>query len=205
MPAGAFLLLSGFAVGGLLRAGTMVASGVMLVVIVTIVFAIARHWTLFSSLEIIINRTIRFPRCRQLLEHKLKYLTMLEAYIFAFYSHGPFNFFIVVLCQIGFHLLGVAEAYVALRFTDLKVTLLMSFIFEAVNRAVNIVFNFVPARAGVDEASSALLSKALGLGAEAGVTLAIIRKARILFWSALGLFFFAYENSLSKQKHCRSC
>lgn len=64
---------------------------------------------------------------------------------------------------------------------------------------INIVFNFVLARVGVDEVGLILLAQALRLSAEAGITLAIIRKARVLFWSALGLIFFAYDGSVSNQ------
>jgi hypothetical protein len=42
---------------------------------------------------------------------------------------------------------------------------------------------------GVDEAGTALLTNTLGLGTTAGVTLALVRKARMLVWIGLGLVF----------------
>jgi hypothetical protein len=44
-------------------------------------------------------------------------------------------------------------------------------------------------RIGVDEAGAGLLAKALGIGTAPGVALAIIRKARILIWTAVGVLF----------------
>jgi hypothetical protein len=41
----------------------------------------------------------------------------------------------------------------------------MAFIFESVNRAINIAFIFVPALVGVDEIATGLLTGVLGLGA----------------------------------------
>jgi len=45
----------------------------------------------------------------------------------------------------------------------------------------------VPLRLGVDEAGTALVTRALGLGTATGVTLALVRKARVLVWVVCGL------------------
>jgi hypothetical protein len=45
----------------------------------------------------------------------------------------------------------------------------------------------VPLKLGVDEAGAALVAHALGLGSAAGVTLALVRKARVLTWTLVGL------------------
>jgi hypothetical protein len=39
---------------------------------------------------------------------------------------------------------------------------------------------------GVNEAGTALVTQVLGLTLEIGLTLAIVRKARVLFWMAVG-------------------
>jgi hypothetical protein len=201
--AGALLLLADFAVGESLRAVSVVVIGSVLTSVATIVLVITRRWTLLSTLGARINQTISPQRSRQRLEHKLEYLVTLETYVFNFYSQRPIDFFVVALCETVFHALGVAEVYVTLSLIGSETTLLIAFIFETVNRVISIVFNFVPARVGVDEAGSILLAQALGFGAEVGITLAIIRKARVLFWSAVGLIFFAYEWNVSKHRHCR--
>ncbi|MGH9330028.1 MAG: hypothetical protein ACRD09_06265, partial [Vicinamibacterales bacterium] len=65
-------------------------------------------------------------------------------------------------------------------------SILTSFVLEAVNRGINVIFRFVPIRLGVDEAGTALVARIIGLGAAAGVTLALVRKARVLVWSGIG-------------------
>jgi hypothetical protein len=86
-----------------------------------------------------------------------------------------------------FHLAGVAEVHVTLwLLTGDAPPILISFVLEAVNRVVNVIFRFVPLRLGVDEAGTALVTRIVGLGAAAGVTLALVRKARVLVWSAAG-------------------
>jgi hypothetical protein len=64
---------------------------------------------------------------------------------------------------------------------------LAAFVLETANRIVNVVFRFVPLRVGVDEAGSAIIARVLGLGTTVGVTLAVVRKARVLCWSAVGI------------------
>ena len=94
-----------------------------------------------------------------------------------------------IACLEGlFHVGGVAEAYVTIwLLTGQPPTILAAFVLETANRIVNVVFRFVPLRVGVDEAGSAIMTNVLGLGTAAGVTLAVVRKARVLAWSAAGI------------------
>jgi hypothetical protein len=65
--------------------------------------------------------------------------------------------------------------------------LLTAFILETTNRLITVVFKFVPLRLGVDEAATAFLTQqVLGLGARAGLSTAIVRKVRMLFWAIAG-------------------
>ncbi len=94
----------------------------------------------------------------------------------------------IAVLEALFHVGGVAEAYLTIwLLTGVAPTLLGAFVLETANRVVNVVFRFVPLRMGVDEAGSALMTNVLGLGTAAGVTLAVVRKARVLCWSAVGI------------------
>ena len=85
---------------------------------------------------------------------------------------------------------GVAEVFITLLFiSDMRPTLLAAFILESVNRFINVAFKFIPLRVGIDEAGTGLLAKILQFGTASGVTLAIVRKARIFCWTALGVAF----------------
>jgi hypothetical protein len=64
---------------------------------------------------------------------------------------------------------------------------LNSFLLESVSRTITIVFKFIPFMIGVDEAGSHFVANTVALGVGVGVTLAVIRKARILFWALIGL------------------
>jgi hypothetical protein len=93
----------------------------------------------------------------------------------------------IVAAEAGFHALGVAEVHLTLTLLyGAAPPLLTSFILETTNRLIQVVFKFVPLRLGVDEAGTAVFTQVLGLGSQTGVTLAIIRKARMLFWASAG-------------------
>lgn len=113
----------------------------------------------------------------------------LEEGIYGFYDRNRAHFLAIFVLEICFHLAGVAEIYATLFFvsTTIAPTLLTAFILESVNRVINVVFKFVPLRTGVDEYGSGALAKVLGFGRATGVTLAIVRKARDIFWTAIGV------------------
>ena len=77
--------------------------------------------------------------------------------------------------------------------TDRPPELLGAFILEAVNRFITVAFKFVPLRLGVDEAGTGLLTGVLGLGSALGVTLAIVRKIRVLGWNAVGVLVLVWR------------
>jgi hypothetical protein len=68
-------------------------------------------------------------------------------------------------------------------------------VLEFVNRTITLAFQFVPMWLGVDEAGTSLVTTALHLGAAVGVGLALVRKARILLWTAIGLGIAFTPNS----------
>jgi hypothetical protein len=87
-----------------------------------------------------------------------------------------------------FHVAAVAEVSVVVSaMAGLHLSVVSAAILEVTNRVTTILFHFVPMRLGVDEALSGMTAQWLRLGAPVGVGLAVVRKGRILCWSAIGL------------------
>jgi hypothetical protein len=112
-----------------------------------------------------------------------------EDRVYGFYRGGASRFLPILLLEACFHLAGVLEIYVTLSFISLgqPPTLFTAFILESVNRVINLAFKFIPFRMGVDEAGTGKAASVLQFTVTAGVTLAIIRKARDVFWTIVGL------------------
>jgi hypothetical protein len=81
---------------------------------------------------------------------------------------------------------------------DSSPTLAQAIVFEALNRVMTVAFKFVPFRIGVDEALSGAIAPMLALNPTAGVSLAVVRKVRSLFWSAIGLAIIAAHPSKTR-------
>jgi hypothetical protein len=113
----------------------------------------------------------------------------LEDRVYGFYEGNANRCVAIILLEFCFHAAGVTEIFVTLWFiSDLVApTLLTAFILESVNRVIIVVFKFIPFRTGIDEAGTGMLSQVLGFTTAIGVTLAIVRKGRDLFWTAVGM------------------
>src|SRR5436190_178240 len=114
---------------------------------------------------------------------------MLEDRVYGFYQRNTRRFLPILGLEACFHLAGVLEIYTVLSFISptQPPTLFTAFILESVNRVITMAFKFIPLRMGVDEAGTGKVSKVLQFTEVTGVTLAIVRKARDVFWSAVGM------------------
>lgn len=91
-----------------------------------------------------------------------------------------------------FHLMAIAEVWMVLALlSGGRSSLADAFVLESTGRLVNVVFKVVPFRMGVDEAGAAVVAGALGMPVSHGVSLALVRKLRILVWNGVGLIVLA--------------
>ena len=124
-------------------------------------------------------------------------LSALRAAVLAYSAGHPSQLVRVFALDLLFHALAVLEAYLTLRWLlgDRAPTVIEALLFEVLNRVVTVMFKFVPFRVGVDEAASGALAPVLALNPAAGVAVAVIRKARNLFWAALGLVLIGVHHA----------
>jgi hypothetical protein len=146
---------------------------------------IYRQWRFLSgAMSFMQNRAI----ARRWAEKSVPRARQMEDRIYGFYVRNRHLFLPIFGLEVCFHLAGVAEVYTTLSFiSDITPTPLAAFILESVNRVINVVFKFIPFRLGVDEGGSGAVAKVLGLTTTVGITLAIVRKSRDIFWTAVGV------------------
>ena len=118
---------------------------------------------------------------------KVDRLRAIEREVFTFASRRRAAVVPLVALELTFHALGVAEKHLALwLILPSPPLLLTSFIVETADRLITVAFKFVPFQVGVGEVGTGLVTQILGLGAAPGVTLSIVRKARMGIWSLVG-------------------
>jgi hypothetical protein len=182
---GAAALLAGFQLTKVLRYSSYGIIAGALVFITFAAYALRRQWRFMSAA---LRWTADRGLGRRAFERRHARVAAFEDRIYGFYERRGSRFFPVFLCEAVFHLLGVAEGYLTITLiTGARPTFLSAFLFESVNRVITVVFKFVPLRAGIDELGTGQLARVLAFGVAAGVTLAIVRKARTIFWMAVGV------------------
>jgi hypothetical protein len=182
---GTIALLLSFSLPRSLIYASVGALGCTAVIISGACLIISKQWRfLTGALDLLHRKGVG----KKWLEDRRERFGSFEDRMYGFYAQNRARFLPIMLLEFSFHMAGVLEIYVTLAFISevYRPTLLAAFILESVNRIINIVFKFMPLRTGVDEAGTGLLAKVLGLGTTLGVTLAIIRKSRDIFWTAVG-------------------
>lgn len=96
---------------------------------------------------------------------------------------------VVVLCEVLFHTFSILESWLTLYLLTGSSQWLNAFLFDTLNRIINVVFRLVPMRVGVDELSASGLADLIGLGSATGLTMALVRRARVLAWVAAGMAY----------------
>jgi hypothetical protein len=121
------------------------------------------------------------------LTHLLDKLQNLETETYSALSTSRARLGTVLLCEVAFHAASVTEAWLTLTLLQGSASFFNAFLLDTVNRLINVVFRAVPMRVGVDEVTTSGFAEMLGLGSPSGLTLALVRKARMLFWAGVGL------------------
>lgn len=183
--AGTAALLFSFNLPKALRVVSISALVSILLIVPLAALVLRKEWRFLSgAVEFLYRRRI----ARGFFERKRTGVRDVEERIYGFYRQSNSRFLYIIILEACFHLAGVLEVFVTLWFiSETSPSLLTAFVLESVNRFINVAFKFVPMRVGVDEAGTGMLAKVLGLTTATGVSLAIVRKARILVWTAVGV------------------
>ncbi|MGB7209386.1 MAG: lysylphosphatidylglycerol synthase domain-containing protein [Pyrinomonadaceae bacterium] len=156
----------------------------LLVLLVLGLVMVVRQWHFASE---VCEWLYRKGISKQWLEHGRSEVRLFENLIYGFYRRYPNRFLPICLIEAAFHMLGVFEVWFILNRISENASLLNAFLLESVSRLITIVFKLVPFLIGVDEAGAQFVAETVAAGVGIGVTLAIIRKGRILFWTVVGL------------------
>ncbi len=194
---GAFTLLRGFVVDpGLALTINLLVVAVVILIGLGITMVI-RQWHFASeTCEWLYQHGV----LRRLLENGRLDVRLFENLIYGFYRRYPRRFLPICLLQAAYHLLGIAEVwYILSRLSESSPSLLNAFLLESVSRLVTILFKLIPFMIGVDEAGAQFVGQTVGLAAGVGVTIAIIRKGRILFWTAMGMILIVKRGITFKE------
>lgn len=194
---GLVLFLSEFPLHSSVRTGILMAMAVLFLAGLLIGIIVRKRYRLVSRVLSGLKK-MNFRWADRLCNEREK-VAIFEENVFSFWNAHQAASVLILLLETLSIFVGVFEAWVILGLTIHRTSFFAAFMVETVNRVVNLFFAFVPLRVGVDEGGAALVLETVGFSAVEGVSLAIIRKIRTLFWVALGLVMVSkYSMSLKK-------
>ena len=196
IAAGAIALLLRTDVAAPLRnAGEVAVAAVFALYLLTI-------WTLWRR-PAVLSRAVAAAgqlTSSSALRSRVDKVKKLEDQVYTFAARRRHTLLPLGALELAFHTLGVLEVHVTLwLLLGDAPPLITSFLLETVNRLITVMFKFVPMQVGVNEAGTALVTEMLGLGLQLGLTLAIVRKARIVFWMIAGAVLLVRHGLSARQ------
>jgi len=128
----------------------------------------------------------RFPRLHTWVSSKEPIINSAEHNLLFFHSEAPAAFWATLMFNLLWHMLAVLEVYIILRFMGAGFTLGGAFIVEGLTKVINLVGALNPGNFGTYEGGSMLIAKMFGVTSTTGLTLALCRRARTVFWAGVG-------------------
>ncbi len=201
--------LSAGAIDGALHAFTAVVVTVLGISAILMIGPVSIRWRVYAALLIVVlvsavilaavalrkrwqlvgraTRAIgRVPRLHTWVSDRQPIIDSAEDNLLSFRDQAPAAFWATLLFNLLWHMLAVLEVYIILRFMGAGFTLSGAFIVEGLTKVINLVGALNPGNFGTYEGGSMLIAKMFGVTSTTGLTLALCRRARTVFWAGVG-------------------
>ena len=168
---------------GTWRAYAALLVAALLSAVVLAAVAVKNRWQLVGHATRAIGR---LPRLNTFVSGKQPIIDSAEDNLLNFRDEAPAAFWAALFLNLLWHVLAILEVYIILRFMGAKVAIGGAFIVEALTKVINLVGALNPGNFGTYEAGNMLIAKIFGVTSTAGLTLALCRRARTVFWAGVG-------------------
>ncbi len=156
---------------------------VLVSVVILAAVALASRWRLMGNA---IREIGRLPRLQNWVSDKQPIVDSAEDNLLSFRDEAPAAFWATLIFNLLWHMLAVLEVYIILRFMGAGFTVGGAFIVESLTKVINLVGALNPGNFGTYEGGSMLIAKMFGVTSTTGLTLALCRRARTVFWAGIG-------------------
>lgn len=120
--------------------------------------------------------------------------------IFSIFTTKRLRHFGKLALNIACHGTAIFEVYILLRFMEARSGLLIALVLEALTKLVNVVGALSPGNVGTYEGGNMIIARLFLIPSAAGLTMALCRRARILFWAAIGALCLAVMFKSARRK-----
>jgi hypothetical protein len=126
------------------------------------------------------------PGLREWVSDKQPIIDSAEDNLLSFRDEAPASFWATLIFNLLWHMLAALEVYIILRFMGTGFTVGGAFIVEGLTKVINLVGALNPGNFGTYEGGSMLIAKMFGVTSTTGLTLALCRRVRTVFWAGVG-------------------
>ena len=169
---------------GTWRTYAVLLVAVLMSAVILAAVSVRNRWQLVGHATRAIGR---LPRLREWVSGKQPIIDSAEDNLLTFRDEAPSAFWATLLLNLLWHMLAILEVYIILRFMGARVALSGAFIVEALTKVINLVGALNPGNVGTYEAGNILIAKIFGVTGTAGLTLALCRRLRTVFWAGVGV------------------
>lgn len=159
--------------------------------------AIQNRWPVFSGAARAIGR---LTWIKAWLSGKQSVMESAEKNLFDFFHETPGAFWQSLALNLACHGTAILEVYILLVFMGARSGLLVALVLEALTKLVNVVGNLNPGNVGTFEGGNMIIARLLRISSAAGLTMALCRRARILFWAAVGALSLTVMSKSAQRK-----
>ena len=145
--------------------------------------AIGKRWPLFSGVARAIGR---LGWIKPWLDGKQSVIEAAEKNLFDFFHKAPGIFWGSLVLNLASHATAILEVYVLLYFMGTRKSLMVALVVEALTKLINVVGTLNPGNVGTFEGGNMIVDRLIHISGGAGLTIALCRRVRILFWAAIG-------------------
>lgn len=187
---GACLMLFTYPVPPVAREVLLVIATVAFLGLIAAALASRRRVTLLTK---IIDGLARLGFRPRFLRTRRHHIYRIELTVYGFYKRRTAAFFSMIGLDLAAHVASVLEVYLTLKMLGVSADVSAAYIIESLTKVINFAFAFVPGTIGVYETGNGIILRTLGFTTAIGVALAIVRKAAIVFWTAIGVSIITWR------------
>jgi uncharacterized protein (TIRG00374 family) len=165
------------------RIYALLLAAVLIAIVALSAVAVASGWRLMGNAA---RAIARLPRLHRLVSDKLSVIDSAEHNLLTFYREEPVAFWASLMLNLLWHAMAVLEVYLILRFMGAGVGLVSAIALEGLTKVINLVGALSPGNLGTYEGGNMLIANMFGVTGTTGLTLALCRRARAIFWAAVG-------------------
>ena len=194
---GISIALLHFPMSGQWRVYALLLAAVLIALVVLAAVAVASRWRLMGNAARAIGR---LPQLHNWIIGKEPIIDSAENNLLTFRSKAPAAFWASLIFSFLWHALAVLEVYLILLFMRAKIALAGAFAMEGLTKVINLVGALNPGNLGTYEGGNMLMASMFGVTATAGLTLALCRRARTIFWAGVGVVCMILMNRAGSAK-----